>query len=196
MREEQERNSHAPLTPAVASPGIVIVDAAMDLVGMNTEAERVFSYPGRLGNGRTGWREIRERARLHFSARHAAGSSVNGETFLSGRRRYRWRVFPFEATQRQPGVPAAVIVIERDQPAWFAAAKSLARFGLTRREEQVAHLVLAGLTNKQIGQRLGISPNTVKALLHLSMTKMDVSSRSGIIGRVLGLESLEACASS
>jgi DNA-binding CsgD family transcriptional regulator len=31
-----------------------------------------------------------------------------------------------------------------------------------------------------------ISPNTVKAFVHLVMVKMNVSTRSGIIGRIVG----------
>jgi DNA-binding CsgD family transcriptional regulator len=44
---------------------------------------------------------------------------------------------------------------------------------------------MQGLTNKEIGQRMNISPNTVKAFLKLIMMKMGVSTRSGIIGKTV-----------
>jgi DNA-binding CsgD family transcriptional regulator len=46
--------------------------------------------------------------------------------------------------------------------------------------------LLQGLTSKEIAARMSISPNTVKAFLRLVMVKMGVSTRSGIVGRVVG----------
>jgi len=50
------------------------------------------------------------------------------------------------------------------------------------REQEVAQLLSQGLTSKQIGLRMQISPNTAKAFLRLIMVKMGVSTRSGIVG--------------
>ena len=44
---------------------------------------------------------------------------------------------------------------------------------------------MQGFTNKEVGQRMNISPNTVKAFLKLIMMKMGVSTRSGIIGKTV-----------
>ena len=49
----------------------------------------------------------------------------------------------------------------------------------------MGHL-LRGLTSKEIGQEMSISPNTVKAFLRSAMTKMGVSTRAGLIGRIAG----------
>lgn len=64
-------------------------------------------------------------------------------------------------------------------------AADLAAFRLTEREKEVLGCVLNGLSNRRIGQKLGISPNTVKAFLRLIMMKMGVSSRLGILGKLL-----------
>ena len=42
-----------------------------------------------------------------------------------------------------------------------------------------------GFTSKEIAARMKISPNTVKAFLRLIMLKLRVSTRSGIVGRIL-----------
>lgn len=60
------------------------------------------------------------------------------------------------------------------------------RFGLTAREQETVENLLEGMTSKEIAQRMNISPNTVKAFLRLTMVKMNVSTRSGIIGRIIG----------
>jgi DNA-binding CsgD family transcriptional regulator len=62
-------------------------------------------------------------------------------------------------------------------------------YNLTTREQSVVILLSQGLTSKEIGVRLDISPNTVKAFLRIIMVKMGVSTRSGIVGRALSTES-------
>jgi DNA-binding CsgD family transcriptional regulator len=56
----------------------------------------------------------------------------------------------------------------------------------TDRENEVAALVAQGLSNKEIGKRLGISTNTVRNFLARIMTKTRVANRAelaGLIGR-------------
>jgi len=45
-------------------------------------------------------------------------------------------------------------------------------------------LLTLGLTSKEIASRMNISPNTVKAFFRMVMTKMLVSTRSGIVGKI------------
>jgi DNA-binding CsgD family transcriptional regulator len=47
--------------------------------------------------------------------------------------------------------------------------------------------LLQGFGNKEMDQHMGISANTVKAFLRLVTIKMGVSSRSGIVTKVLDL---------
>jgi DNA-binding NarL/FixJ family response regulator len=47
-------------------------------------------------------------------------------------------------------------------------------------------LLAEGYCSKEIAARMEISPNTVKAFVHLVMVKMSVSTRSGIIGKMVG----------
>ncbi len=51
---------------------------------------------------------------------------------------------------------------------------------LTAQEHQVVSLAAAGLTNKQIGQRLYLSPRTVGSHLYRVFPKLGVSSRAGL----------------
>jgi DNA-binding CsgD family transcriptional regulator len=59
-------------------------------------------------------------------------------------------------------------------------------FELTKREKETVELLIQGLTSKEIATRMKISPNTVKAFLRIVMVKMGVSTRSGILGKVIG----------
>ena len=61
------------------------------------------------------------------------------------------------------------------------------QFNLTQRQHQAVALLLRGLSNKEIAESMGISANTVKAFLHMATLRMGVSSRSGIVIKILGM---------
>jgi DNA-binding CsgD family transcriptional regulator len=53
--------------------------------------------------------------------------------------------------------------------------------GLTESELRVARLAAGGLTNRQIGERLFLSPHTVSSHLRHTFTKLDISSRVELV---------------
>lgn len=55
------------------------------------------------------------------------------------------------------------------------------RAPLAPREYDVLRLVASGHTNGEIGERLGLSPNTVKTYLHNVMRKLDARNRAQVI---------------
>jgi DNA-binding CsgD family transcriptional regulator len=46
-------------------------------------------------------------------------------------------------------------------------------------------LLANGLTNKEISARMGVSVNTVKAFVRSVMLKLGVTTRAGIVGRLV-----------
>jgi DNA-binding CsgD family transcriptional regulator len=56
--------------------------------------------------------------------------------------------------------------------------------GLTRRQAQIALLLVDGLTNEQIAKRLGIAPGTVRKHLEGVFERMGVPSRAAAVGRL------------
>jgi NarL family two-component system response regulator LiaR len=56
---------------------------------------------------------------------------------------------------------------------------------LTDRENEVLTLLVEGMTNRQIAQRLGISLSTVKFHVSAVLSKLDVSSRTEAVSFAL-----------
>jgi DNA-binding CsgD family transcriptional regulator len=57
-------------------------------------------------------------------------------------------------------------------------ASSSFKLELTRREAEVLQLVADGLINKQIAQRLYLSPETIKSQVNAIRMKLDATTRS------------------
>jgi DNA-binding CsgD family transcriptional regulator len=81
------------------------------------------------------------------------------------------------------------LLLERHSFSAAGLSDALGQFDLTPRELETVTLLVEGLTSKQIAARMNISPNTVKAFLRLVMVKMDVSTRSGIVGKIVDPQS-------
>jgi DNA-binding CsgD family transcriptional regulator len=106
--------------------------------------------------------------------------------FISGRRSYLCRPFSLTShSSKTRAHPAFAVILERCSRKSLDACQVTTRFHLTPREQETLQYLIQGLTNKEIGQRMRISSNTVKAFLKLMMMKMGVSTRSGIIGKAV-----------
>src|SRR5208283_472567 len=55
------------------------------------------------------------------------------------------------------------------------------KFGLTRREQQLVGLIRLSLSNKEIGNRLNLSEQTVKNHIHRILRKVGANDRLGIV---------------
>jgi DNA-binding NarL/FixJ family response regulator len=101
---------------------------------------------------------------------------------------------PHERSGRYSGQKAAPI--EKAASERRAHDGSRAQRRLTPREQETVTLLATGLTNKEISARMGVSVNTVKAFLRSVMLKLDVTTRAGIVGRLLARESDSGVAAS
>jgi DNA-binding NarL/FixJ family response regulator len=61
-----------------------------------------------------------------------------------------------------------------------------AKYRLSEREEETLKGVLMGLSTKEVADQMHISPNTVKAYMRLIMIKLGVTTRWGVIAKVVG----------
>jgi len=79
-----------------------------------------------------------------------------------------------------------LILLERQAlPQRASEQNACDQFGLSHRERQMVGLLVKGMTTKEMATALTLSPNTIKSFLRLIMAKMGVSTRSGIVGKLV-----------
>jgi DNA-binding NarL/FixJ family response regulator len=75
-------------------------------------------------------------------------------------------------------------VFRRTPPAPFAGnTRALDTLGISERELEVLELLAAGRSNKEIAQKLGVSPNTIKTHVGKLFEKLEVKRRTEAISR-------------
>jgi DNA-binding CsgD family transcriptional regulator len=84
--------------------------------------------------------------------------------------------------------PRRVCVIIAPAPASSTAPRLMAALGLSRREQEITNLVLAGQSTEQIGRALFITPYTVKDHLKVIFDKAGVRSRRELSARLFALQ--------
>jgi DNA-binding CsgD family transcriptional regulator len=160
----------------------------MNLVAANSEAVQILAFPDspeKLGHF-SGW--LSKKIRSCLIDRHSLTRPSFVNEFRSAKRTYLCRAFALNPGTNGSARPALALMLERKSNGGGSVAEISQRFGLTAREQETMRLLAQGFCSKEIAVRMNISPNTVKAFVHLVMVKMGVSTRSGIIGKMVGVD--------
>jgi len=170
--------------------GLVLVDESLNLVAANSDAAQILAYPETAEQHGNVQRWLTKKIHSFLVAGNSGIRPSFVKEFRSARRTYLCRAFPLNTGANVPGRPALALLLERKSNGGDTVAEIARRFGLTAREQETMQLLAEGLCSKEIAVRMNISPNTVKAFVHLVMVKMGVSTRTGIIGKMVGLDNL------
>ena len=169
---------------AIAIPGFMLLDRLLHPVAFSEEMLRILAYPMKPERIKQPNLFVLDRIRSSL-LNHPGGHEVDFvKLYKSGRRRYVCRSFRLEYNENGKARYWIGIMLERYSSGVAAVTQLSNQFDLTHRERETVEYLLQGLTSKEIAARMEISPNTVKAFLRLVMVKMDVSTRSGIIGKI------------
>ena len=167
--------------------GLVVVDNFQNLIASNDEAIQILAFPVHPNQMRRPWPLLKEKVDACLRNGHSGNGSGSAHEFRSGKRTYLCRSFTLKISAKEGTFSEArVLLFERKENNVATVSEACGRFGLTHREQETIHLLLQGLTSKEIAERMKISPSTVKAFLRLVMVKMGVGTRSAIVGKVLG----------
>ncbi len=160
--------------------GLLLLDASFEPLYANDDVVELLAYP----------KSPREIGSLDgFVAEQIRSVIFNDRSspapeFLSGKRRYRCQAFSVKSNSADPS-DATVVLFERGPRESIDVAQIAAQYHLTERERETVGFLVEGLTSKAIAGHMNISPNTVKAFIRLVMVKMGVSTRSGIVGKIV-----------
>jgi DNA-binding CsgD family transcriptional regulator len=183
--------TYSHLKPSV---GVLLLDAQLRLVHYTAEAAAILEYPKKSGDS-IPLAKVLPATRSQLACPPKAASAASLE-FMSGRRRYRCQAFLLDCNGHDGGGadrrdlvdhlgPKIVVVLERVCTQSPDITRWSEMFQLTNRESETVKFLLKGLSSKEIGDQMRISPNTVKSFLKLVMAKVGASNRTGIIAKIL-----------
>ena len=168
--------------------GFLLTDLEFNLLYANDPALSILFFPEQLTQQNGFGAAASERIRSIFDA-HSFNGQNDSVRFVSGRRWYVCHAFPLKA----PAPPAAVgLLLRRDGNATVDFAEVGLRFHLSPRERETIQHLVRGLTTKEIAERMGVSPNTTKQFVRLIMGKMDVTTRTAIVAKILETQAYDA----
>jgi DNA-binding CsgD family transcriptional regulator len=165
--------------------GFLLIDSSYRPIYASDDALEILLYPEHPANIEALDSFLVDKIRAMFPHPRNAARSVQRREVVSGRRHYFCRAVPVKSRMNHAAASALVLTLERGPMGLSDFARLASQFRLTPRERQASLLLIEGLTSKEIGERMHISANTVKAFLRLVMIKTGASTRSGIVGKIL-----------
>jgi DNA-binding CsgD family transcriptional regulator len=168
-----------------SAAGFLLLDSSLSPLSFNDEAVRILSYPDNVTILTNSDLLLTETIRSRLTTQRSPGESVFVKEFKSGRRHYFCRAFLIDSHSKESGQPSIAVLLERGPSGIVPLSQVCQQFKLTRREQEVLEYLLQGIRNKEIANRMNLSPSTVKAFLRLIMIKTGVSSRSAIVGKIM-----------
>ena len=171
---------------ATSSEGFLLLDPFMNPIFINQVATEILLYPQKVEAHRRLDGFLTGEIRSKLLTERSLGMPALVAKFQSGKRLYLCRSFRVKGVGQAGSRPSIAVFLERGSSGSLPLAQVAEKFNLTTREQEVLQcLSEGGLTTKEIAVRIGISPNTVKAFLHLIMLKMGVTTRSGVLGKAI-----------
>jgi DNA-binding CsgD family transcriptional regulator len=166
-----------------AEAGLVLLDGTMAVVALDEGAALLLpDDPERMsGAGRSLPLELETTLRRNKDAR----TSQQKLRFRLPAGVFEFRVHVLNFTEVPGPRPILAVHFVKGASEYDMLSEAGARYHLTDREKEALKGIAIGLTSKDLAARMGISPNTVKAFVRIIMAKMGVSTRSGIVARLL-----------
>ena len=166
-------------------PGLILIDSFFAPIAFNYEGAAILTYPNKPNMERIDTLHVPPEILDEIRRYKLTDSPVVLIPFQAGRREYICHAFPVNFCNISSAQPIFALILQRNSSADETVYRIAAQFNLTEREREALQGISIGLTSKELATRMRISPNTVKAYLHLVMVKMGVTSRAGIVAKIL-----------
>jgi DNA-binding CsgD family transcriptional regulator len=163
--------------------GLIFLDASFKPVYANEKALEILFYPDETPRFGPFNRDLNAKLQPLIGDAQESGKTPPPKVIMSFRRRYLCRSFRLQPCQPARGGTAFAILMERS--CQNNISRLARRCRLSERECETLEFLTLGLTSKEIASHMSISPNTVKVLPRTIMIKTGVTTRSGILGKLL-----------
>ncbi len=134
------------------------------------------------------WKELLDKGLDELKESGKGGTGAGFIDILQSRRRrytVKGLVLSGQPSASQKQEKQYLFILERFNPDSVNLSMIFRQWNLNHREQDIARLLLADRSNKEIAHALGLSLNTVKGYMKLLMRKIGVNSRAGIIANFL-----------
>jgi DNA-binding CsgD family transcriptional regulator len=169
----------------VLDKGMLITDSSLNVIACDAGATAILRSAEPGSDAPVGDISLPPEIVEPLVRRDPADFSPIGRYLQRGKHRYSCRAYILQAWHNSPFEGLVAIHLQRAPCADDVICEVASQYSLTDRETEVLSGVAAGLTSKELADKMNIRPNTVKAFLRLIMIKMGVTTRSGILGLVL-----------
>lgn len=168
-----------------AENGILMMDFSLNIIAADRGATSILFDPNRPLNeqGRVSWLSLSTLDAIKNRTSNEFGPPRVG--FRVGKHLYSCRTYLVEPKNGLLNRTLLALHLTRETHVQDALHQVAIEYHLTDREQEALVGISMGLTSKELADQMNISPNTVKAFTRLIMLKMGVTTRTGILGKVL-----------
>lgn len=161
--------------------GLILLGPTLSPVAYDRGAAEILKLSTQAGSGSAA--SIPDQILGAIRGRNPSDLSSLEFQFSTGPHDYVCRTFLVESRDARPSLVA--LHFER-RPSEITITREFGqKYRLTRRELEVLAYLSKGLTNKEVAQRMDISPQTVKGFARAIMVKMGACSRGEILAKLL-----------
>jgi DNA-binding CsgD family transcriptional regulator len=168
--------------------GLVLLDRSGKVVAANRDARELLATTDRRARPHPNSLDDQ----IHGLIARIRSQGDSAVRFMSGGSWYACQWLPLFSIGdgESDGAPAcSAVLLVASHPGHAAIDELAAKYDLTQREQETLNHLLAGLSTKEIADRMRISTSTVKAFVRLLTIKIGVNGRSQLLARILAMES-------
>jgi len=165
--------------------GVVVFDMMLRPIASDTGAVAILRHEGGDAGDSNPRLTLPQEVLDAISSRPTADTTCLTVSVTVGTQAYRCRCYVVSPAPSAPRLAVHVVHFEADAANSDPIHRIASAYKLTEREEEALRGIAVGLTTKELAERMKISPNTVKAFVHLIMIKLGVATRTGIIAKLL-----------
>ena len=165
--------------------GLVLLDSSFHVVAATWEAAAILSYPEPPSHEREVEVQIPEEILESLRSQDQGNPAPVTTHFRAGRRKYICQAHSLHACGGASQQPAIALLFHRNSSATETIHEIASEFNLTDREREALQGISLGLSSKELAAEMKISANTVKVYIRFIMVKMGVSTRAGIVAKIL-----------